>query len=151
MLGCWEVFAGELHAALMCAFELDELADGNDQADTIRAVAKRHRSASQLIDVAAARVNPVEGWPAFYNVLWAARHQLGGRLDVAAARAVSAAAVGPRQGRSGRLGPAVSGGRLAEPHHLPPGHASDRTPAARWTTGPACTTNCEAPSTRSGG
>ena len=86
MLGCWQVFACELHAALMCAFGLDRLADGHDQPDAIRAVAKRYRSVAQLIDVTAERVDPVEQWPAFHTALWAGRHQLGGQLDVAAAR-----------------------------------------------------------------
>jgi hypothetical protein len=86
MLGYWQVFACELHAALMCAFELDELADGTDQPDAIRAVATRYRNAAHLIDATAGRIDPVEQWPAFYNALWAGRHQLGGRLDVAAAR-----------------------------------------------------------------
>jgi hypothetical protein len=86
MLGCWQVFACELHAARMCAFQLDRLADGHDQRDAIRAVAGRYRKAAQLIDGAAAQVDPVEQWPAFYNELWAGRHQLSGRLDVAAAR-----------------------------------------------------------------
>jgi hypothetical protein len=86
MLGSWQVFACELHAALMCAFQLDRLADGHDQPDAIRAVAGRYRKAAQLIDATAAQVDPIEQWPAFYTALWAGRHQLGGQLDVAAAR-----------------------------------------------------------------
>jgi hypothetical protein len=58
MLGCWQVFACELHAALMFAFQLDELADGHDQRDAIRAVAKRYRKAAQLIEGPPLRSTP---------------------------------------------------------------------------------------------
>jgi hypothetical protein len=85
MLGCWPVFACELHAALVCAFHLDAPPAGLDEAASIRTVAARCRRARQLIDASAARADPVDEWPAFYTALWAGRHQLGCELDVTAA------------------------------------------------------------------
>jgi hypothetical protein len=85
MLGCWPVFACELHAALVCAFHLDAPPAGLDEAASIRTVAARCRRARQLIDASAAHTDPVDEWPAVYTALWAGRHQLGCELDVTAA------------------------------------------------------------------
>jgi hypothetical protein len=91
MLGYWQVFACELHAALMCAFRLDEPPDEVGQPDAIRTVVARYRNTARLIEISADRADPVQQWRGFYELLWAGRLRLGGQLDLAAARPVAPA------------------------------------------------------------
>jgi hypothetical protein len=87
MTGCPRVFACELHAALVCAFDLDTPPAGSDPSAGVRVVAARCRRARQLIDTAVADADPADEWAAVYTALWAGRHQLGCELDVTAAPA----------------------------------------------------------------
>jgi hypothetical protein len=66
MLGCPRVFACELHAALVCAFDLDTPPAGSDPLAGVRVVAARCRRARQLIDTAVADADPVDEWGAVY-------------------------------------------------------------------------------------
>jgi hypothetical protein len=91
MHGDWQVFACELHAAVMCAFRLDAPPGEVGQPDAIRTVVARYRTTARLIETCAGRADPVEQWRGFYELLWAGRLRLGGQLDLAAARPVAPA------------------------------------------------------------
>lgn len=82
MVGSWEVFRCELHAALaqVCGLGGDDV-DPEDRAAMIR-LGQRHRDLELIVEQARATADPAIDWAGCYDALWVLAGQVG-LLDVA--------------------------------------------------------------------